>query len=488
MTPIERFAAYIIGKPLYPYQVEAANAILDSINNQRGDIISVMMSRQSGKNQLSAVLEAFLLFTRPGGMIVKAAPTFSPQIINSRRRLMSMLENPFCSKRIWTSYAQIGLAPSADQQQIRRHVGPSVMFFSADPESNVVGATADLLLEIDEAQDVTHEKFDRDFRPMSSTTNSTCVMYGTAWSDDTLLARQRAVNLEIERTTGQRRHFEYDWQACAANNENYRKFVEAEIERLGEQHIAIQTQYFLRSISGAGYFFNDLQRQLLQGNHVWETGPDSCPGQCYIAGLDVGGEERADPSSPEKTNVKRDSTVLTIGRVFYNELALPCVEIVHQCWWTGMSYPEQYAAVLAQVEQWDIRRLVVDNTGQGAGLTSLLREKLGEERVEAFAFTRPSKSKLGYQLLALVNSGRLKLYNEHTAPAEIYSECWQQIRKARYLLPAPETINFYVEPSEGHDDFLTSLALCAQAIEAIIQPAVEERVRPRPFYPGESRY
>lgn len=62
---------------------------------------------------------------------------------------MHMLENPFYSKRIWTSYAQIGLAPSADTQQLKRHVGPSVMFFSADPESNVVGATADILLEID---------------------------------------------------------------------------------------------------------------------------------------------------------------------------------------------------------------------------------------------------------------------------------------------------------------------------------------------------
>jgi hypothetical protein len=33
-----------------------------------------MMSRQSGKNQLSAIIEAFLLFTRKEGMIVKSAP------------------------------------------------------------------------------------------------------------------------------------------------------------------------------------------------------------------------------------------------------------------------------------------------------------------------------------------------------------------------------------------------------------------------------
>jgi hypothetical protein len=48
------------------------------------------------------------------------------------------------------------------------------------------------LKKIDEAQDVAIEKYDRDLRPMASTTNATTVLYGTAWSDDTLLAIERA--------------------------------------------------------------------------------------------------------------------------------------------------------------------------------------------------------------------------------------------------------------------------------------------------------
>jgi|SRR5579875_384117 hypothetical protein len=505
MTPIERFATCILGKPLYPYQVEAANVILHSINHNLGWLITVMMSRQSGKNQLSAVLEAFLLCTRREGVIVKAAPTFHPQVINSRRRLLSMLENPFCARRVWTSYAQVGLAPRADSGLVRRHVGPSVMLCSADPGSNVVGATADLLLEIDEAQDVSSEKFDKDFRPMASTTNATTVLYGTAWSDDTLLARQRAINLEIERQTGERRHFEYDWRAAAAANPHYKEFVESEIARLGEQHLAVQTQYFLVPLRAAGHFFNDLQRRLLAGSHAWENEPraslaDPTPsgesvsspreasGAYYIAGLDVGGEERANPADPTRLYSKRDSTVLSIGRVEYNEMHLPRVEVVHQQWWTGRTYPQQYAALLVLCEQWNIRRLVVDNTGQGAGLASLLIEKLGPERVEACTFTRPAKSHLGYQLLALINSGRFTLYAPENAPREIFDECWSQVRAARYTLPAPETINFYVDASEGHDDFLISLALCAQALHSITQPPAAEQIRPRRLYEGESRY
>ncbi len=488
MTPIERFAAYVVGQPLYPYQAQVANAIMYSIDHNLGSLITVMMSRQSGKNQLSAVIEAFLLFTRSEGVIIKAAPTFNPQIINSRRRLMQMLENDCCKKRIWTSYAQIGLAPRAERTQLLHHVGPSVMFYSAGPESNVVGATASLLLEIDEAQDVDSEKFNTDFRPMASTTNATTILYGTAWRDDTLLACQKARNLELERAGGVRRHFEYDWRACAGYNSNYRTFVEAEIARLGEDHIAVQTQYFLHSLSGAGYYFNGLQRQLLQGGHAWEHEPEPRAGVCYVAGLDIGGEERADPDEPEKTSVKRDSTVLTIGRVSYNELQLPCLEIVHQVWWTGKSYPQQYSALLTLCEQWNIRRLCIDNTGQGAGLASLLNEKLGELRVEAFTFTRPSKSHLGYQLLAFVNSGRLKLYALSGAPEAIAYEFWGQINKARYALPAPETINFYVVPGEGHDDFLISLALSVQALASLTQPAAAVTIPARRMYEGESRY
>lgn len=75
MTPIERFATYILQKPLYPYQAEVANAIMHSVDYNEGAIITVMMSRQSGKNQLSAIIEAFLMFTRKEGTIIKAAPT-----------------------------------------------------------------------------------------------------------------------------------------------------------------------------------------------------------------------------------------------------------------------------------------------------------------------------------------------------------------------------------------------------------------------------
>jgi len=486
-STISRFARHILGKPLYPYQCEIAEAILASIYEGKGHIFTVMLARQSGKNQLSAVLEAYLLACMPHGTIVKAAPTFVPQIVNSRLRLLAMLDTALTRERVWQSHGHIiGLAPQPEL--VRAHTGPRVMFFSAGAESNVVGATADLLLEIDEAQDVAREKFDRDFRPMASTTNATTILYGTAWSDSTLLAQQRAVNLERQQRTGEQLHFEFDWHTLASINPAYRTFVEQEIARLGADHPAIQTQYCLRPLSGAGYFLNTLQKTQLQGTHAWEEVPRD--EGWYVAGMDVAGEDRpaAGAMSVPTSASRRDSTVITVGRVRYNELGLPTIEVVHHEWWTGRSHLDQYAATVALVEQWGIRGLVVDATGIGAGLASLLLDRLGPERVAAFTFSRPSKSRLAYQLLTLLNSGRLKLYAASAAPHGVYEECWQQLRRARYRLPAPDMLDMYVDPTDGHDDFLMSLALLTEAVETLVTPAASSLVRPARLYTGEGKF
>jgi hypothetical protein len=480
------FAKNVLGRNLYSYQEEVGNRILESVLNNQGLTITVMFARQMGKNELSAILEAYLLCCMESGNIVKAAPTFKPQIINSRLRLLTMLENDFTSDRVWRSYGYVvGLAQSPAERRDQK--GPRVMFFSADPDSNIVGATAQLLLEVDEAQDVSSQKFDRDLRPMASTTNATTVLYGTAWADDTLLAMTKAHNLELEQQDGIKRHFEYTWRELAAINDNYRKFVEAEIARLGEDHITIRTQYELQPISGAGFLLNELQRHMIKGHHQWQYGPED-EDEYLVAGIDVGGEEeRTKPGEEMKVN-KRDSTVITIARVGYNELSLPALEVIHQYWWTGKEFLEQYAMIVELCGVWGIRKLVVDRTGLGNMMASMLQTKLGEDMVIPFNFSRPSKSELTFQFLSLVNSGRLKIYAPDDAPAEIYEECMKQLKLARYTIPGEGLLSMMVSPSEGHDDFLISIALCCESIREFETPVQEaEIVKPRPLY-QDGRY
>jgi hypothetical protein len=58
------------------------------------------------------------------------------------------------------------------------------------------------------------------------------------------------------------------------------------------------------------------------------------------------------------------------------------------------------------------------------------------------------------------------------------AECWREIAMCRYWLRANEQLNWGVPPSEGHDDFVASLALCCRAAEESTIPAVSGLVRP----------
>src|SRR5579859_1804519 len=124
--------AEALGCTLYPYQEEIAEAILGSVIHKRGLTFSVVLARQMGKNEISAIDEAYLLTYMTAGTIIKAAPTYKPQIINSRQRLLAKLRHPYTQKQVWQAFGYIiGVASSPDLCAAQE--GPHVMFFSADP-------------------------------------------------------------------------------------------------------------------------------------------------------------------------------------------------------------------------------------------------------------------------------------------------------------------------------------------------------------------
>ena len=194
---------------LRPYQVEIGRAVMDSVLHNRGLTFTVEIARQGGKNELSAQMEVLLLamFSVKGGNLVKGAPTFDPQVRISMARLKERL-----------SEAGLGGLWSAETGNAFRLGRVRQLFLSAEPSSNVVGATAHILMEIDEAQDVDRDKFYKEFRPMGASTNVTTVLYGTPWKGDTLLEEMKQANLDMERSDGVKRHFRQNWEEVAGHN------------------------------------------------------------------------------------------------------------------------------------------------------------------------------------------------------------------------------------------------------------------------------
>ncbi len=477
LADVGRFARHVLGRPLRPYQLTVVRAIVADVlarqrhGSQSGGWWTVMMARQMGKNEVSAVIEAYLLtrHAQRGGTIIKAAPTWQPQGVTSFTRLRELLDNPLHHDQ------------SIRQERQALTLGRArATFYSAQPSAHVVGATASLLLEVDEAQDVDKEKFQREFLPMAAAHNAVVVLYGTAWTDDTLLEQARQHNLAVQRAGGEQRHFEYPWTFGAKAMPAYRQFVEHEIERLGAQHPIIRTQYLLQTVTDRSALFSPEQCLLLQGTHARRTEPDD--GEEYVAAIDVAGAATGD--SGEEAG-RRDSTVIGVAAVTRtdDEVRLRLVEVY---WWTNRPLHEQYARLAHLLgEVWCCRRVVVDATGLGADLATRLQRALGTTVVEPFVFTAATKSRLGYDLLAAVNAARLLVWqDDHSAEQ---AELWRQVGAARMLPRANGQLTFFVPDHQGHDDFVTMLALLVCAGAGLEPPITTTYTLPAtPWYEDET--
>lgn len=456
---------------LRTYQLEVARAAVNSIQKSMGLTLSVEIARQGGKNELSAHLEVLLLTLHmaEGGSLVKCSPTFRPQTLISIERLRDRLDD-----------FGFGGVYRRNKGYIIQLGNARAVFLSAEGSSSVVGHTADLLLEIDEAQDVSKQKYAKEFRPMGSASNVTTVLYGTTWDSNTLLEEAKQSNLELERKDGTRRHFRYDWQEVGRHNPDYLRFVEAERDRLGEGHPLFRTQYALLPVTCGGGFLSRAQIALMLGEHDRQSHPAQCSERKtpYVAGIDLAGEhDREVPLEDGAVNHRgkgQDSTVITIAGVG-GSASQPALRVVEQYRWTGTPHSRLYTQMVSILRDvWNCRRIVVDATGIGQPVASFLRQELGS-RVVPFVITSKSKSDMGFELLSFINSGRLKLYRQDGS--DEYRETLLELERARVQYRPNQTMNFYVDPNEGHDDFLVSLALLVQAAKGVGPREAKGRLR-----------
>jgi hypothetical protein len=199
-------------------------------------------------------------------------------------------------------------------------------------------------------------------------------------------------------------------------------------------------------------------------------------GERYVAGLDIAGGDDPDAA----TSRGRDSTVLTIARVVEaaSDVLIdePRVELVDHAAWTGVPHERLLGELIGALRGRGIERIAVDATGIGETIARLLGAKVGHSKVFALKFTQEQKSKLGFELLAAVQTARLRLYRGDGSPE--YVACMTQLERARIEYRANRSMNFFVDPREGHDDYLVSLALAAHAARGAVRRAAIGRRTP----------
>lgn len=410
------------GMKMRKYQIAPADAILKSIKEKAGRSFVIIMSRQAGKDELSAWLKVFLLrvFSHLDVGIVEGNPTYKPQTINAIQRLESRFDANLLTRRRWRKRSDF----------IRRIGKAKVYFLSADKSANVVGATASLLLIINEAQDVDPAVFDKKFAPMGASTDSTRVYFGTVWTSRTLLARAMRECREEEKRDGFPRVFVYDADAVAKENPAYGRFVKKEVARLGRFHPFVKTQYYCEEIDAEATMFNAARRSLMIGDAPAHEVPQE--GVAYAFLLDVAGQDEAIMEGGEEapmSNPGRNATTLSIVSIDMSTietLRFPTYRIVHRRSWVGVNHLNLFGQLKSVIEAWRPIHIVQDATGVGEGLWALLDRHFGE-KVIPVKFSAKVKSDLGWQFLAAIETGRVR----DCCPSEVvdrqYLACQSEI-------------------------------------------------------------
>ena len=472
------------------YQREVFEAVIDSVLLNKGLTFVVMFPRQSGKNELQAQIETYLLslFSQLPVEMIKVSPTLQPQALNAMRRLERTVK-----KNILVS----GLLHK-EAGALYRMCKASITFLSGAPESNIVGATASALLEVDEAQDVLIDKFDRDIAPMAASTHATRVFWGTAWTSQTLLGRELQAARQAEAADGIRRVFTRSAEDVCAEVPAYARHVQEVIARQGRDHPLVRTQYFSEEIDSQGGMFppERIARMTLVAGDFTVPPAAPQPAKRYALLLDVAGEDEGVRGLDGKlhlSNPARDATALTMVEVSFGQeelsttgekvihtpvenshaLRQPVYSPVRRWQWLGADHTTLLNEIRRIALDWHAQAVVVDATGVGAGLASFLENVL-PGRVIPFVFNAASKSRLGWDFLAVVDSHRWRepRYSPELQAAEVghQAEFLRQLRACTFSVsPGPEQHIRWGVPEGArdeqagtllHDDWILSAALC----------------------------
>ena len=426
---------------LRSYQAETLRTIYDAVLEGKGGRFTVTFPRQSGKNETQAQLEAAVMaaFQWKGGSIIKIIPTEKNQGRISTERLASVLQGrsqiPPAGSDSGVNWKQImnrGLTFGQSSNTFAGNPAPPqgsdsrltiktkkdeitwgttrVRCLSASPNAAIVGATADLLLEVDEAQLVPSDKFDREAAPMAASTNAVQVFWGTVWDDQTLLARETRLAIRDQDTERSPNVFHTTAAEVSREVPEYADFVRGIVESLGREHPAVRTQFFCEEITDLTSMFTPERINKMKGDHDPLYSPER--DHCYVFLIDVAGSDEITPAAKKTAGFsdRRDATVVTIcdvslpeGKSFTPKNFV--WKAVARRLFRNLNADMLEKQICQDIDRWNPRKIIIDHSGLGAMLSDILTTKY-RHRVFPVDITVANKTKMAWDFLAMVDTGR----------------------------------------------------------------------------------
>lgn len=451
----EEISSAKYGIELRKYQDQILSLYERAMTNGEGGMFCIRSSRQTAKNEIAALghhrfLERYY-FSPYLRTLVRIAPTWKPQITNSKLRLEKFLKR--------------NILPEVKGREgfIVESGNARIYFLSA--RANMEGATANALLDVDEAHKIDRQTFEEVMVPFTAESNSSTVLWGVGGFSQDILAEYRQHNIANGEPW---RNLSFPAELWAEYSPAYRKHYDDRLRKLGEDHPVIRTQYKLEDLDATGRFFKERQIvNLMSGEHY----RGGFKGRLHAMTVDIAGEQETEVDlTQEKSEGSRDSTVIIefhvdIGDMLYG---WPMVYITNINWYCGKNYAEtngvegQQEIIVRRAHELTAGEIVVDARGIGNQCAKFVARNYGCVEYNA---TSESCNEDVFDLLSMMNNDRIKMWTKDDS--DEWDEMIRQLRYCDYSVSANGNMNLRKPKGSVHIDFVKALSYIPRCVKSM---------------------
>ena len=486
------FGKVLTGIPLYSYQEEIAYRIIYSVITFEGSVLTVLLSRQSGKSETMAFVIDTLTVLLPAlakiipdleqfsnGFRVGLFAPQSDQVVTTYSRAMMRLTSANAEMVLSDPDLLVSL-----ESEVRLNLsnGSFLAGQVASKQSKIESKTYDLII-IEEAQDTDDFLVTKSIEPMLTATGGTLVKVGTTGVTKNHFWYEIQANRNHDRKIPDKRlrnHFEYAYKEIISARRHqfeidHKKFhlnYEADIlrkkERWGEDSQAFKLAYALVWDLESGMLISDKEFNTLLNRKLGFQEPST--GDYVVAGLEIG-------KAPAET-------VLTIAKVWYTDdpFEKPYKQILAWVCLGGLDYEAQHHEILNYIVEYNISTIFADYTGVGKPVVDRLVYACGEYvNIEPYTFTAQSKSDMWYNFTSDIQTRRLIVPANRMVRGTIeFQKFEEQMKNCQKYFNGAYMV---CEKSEGYfDDMVDSCALMCLAANAQREAESELEVDDNPLF------
>jgi hypothetical protein len=471
------FMEGLVGHALHDYQQPLAKRIIEAVLIGKGDEVTALASRQSGKSETIANTVATLMVLLPKLSVLY------PELLDKYKNgiwvgLFAPTEGQAETlfgrtvSRLTSERAQELLGdPEIDDQAAKiggvtrmvrlKNSGSSITMMTANPRAKIESKSFHLIV-IDECQEADDFVVSKSIAPMLAYYAGIMVKTGTPTTSKNNFYKAIQLNKRLQTERGRRQnHFQWDWRDVAKVNTNYKTFIKQEMLRIGEDSDEFQMSYNCKWLLERGMFvttalldeLGDTSQELVK---TWHKTP-------VVVGID-----------PAR---KMDSTVVTVVWVdwdrpdefgYFDHRILNWLEI------QGDDWEEQYFQIVNFLSNYDVLAVGVDANGVGDAVAQRLKLLLGRADVFPLTSSQSEQSKRFKHLQALIQRRSLSYPNHaKTRRLRVHKRFVQQMTDAEIKYKGPNFIVEAPDESYAHDDFVDSLAIACSLTQSLVMPEVE---------------